>query len=38
VLFDSDLHGTHMLDRRQATARPLTELIVRFLRLAAPPS
>jgi dienelactone hydrolase len=38
VLLDSDLHGTDMLDRRQATARPLTELIVRFLREAAPPA
>lgn len=38
VLLDSDLHGTDMLDHRQATAKPLTELIVRFLRGAMPPT
>ena len=34
---DSDLHGTDMLDHRQAAAAPLTALIVRFLRGAMPP-
>jgi len=38
VLLDSDLHGTDMLDHRQARAKPLTELIVRFLRGAMPPT
>ena len=38
VLLDSDLHGTDMLDRRQRTARPLTNLIVRFIREAMPPA
>jgi dienelactone hydrolase len=38
VLLDSDLHGTDMLDRRQRTAKPLTDLMVRFLRASMPPS
>ena len=38
VLLDSDLHGTDMLDHRQRTAVPLTNLIVRFLRASMPPS
>ena len=38
VLLDSDLHGTDMLDRRQRTAKPLTNLMVRFLLASMPPS
>lgn len=38
VLLDSDLHGTDMLDHRQRTARPLTNLMVRFLRASMPPA
>ena len=38
VLLDSDLHGTDMLDHRQRTAVPLTNLIVRFLRASMPPA
>ncbi|MEO8689677.1 MAG: hypothetical protein ABI611_15885 [Solirubrobacteraceae bacterium] len=38
VLVDSDLHGTDMLDHRQRTANPLTDLMVRFLRESMPPS
>jgi hypothetical protein len=38
VLLDSDLHGTDLLDHRQRTARPLTNLIVGFLRRAMPPA
>jgi len=38
VLLDSDLHGTDMLDHRQRTAKPLTNLMVRFLRESMPSS
>jgi dienelactone hydrolase len=38
VLLDSDLHGTDMLDRRQRTAKPLINLMVRFLRASMPPA
>jgi dienelactone hydrolase len=37
VLVDSELHGTDMLDRRQRTSVPLTNLIVRFLHASMPP-
>jgi dienelactone hydrolase len=37
TILPGDAHGTDMLVKGQPTARPLTELVLRFLRRAVPP-